>query len=139
FFPGLRYPSATWSSSLSSWGMGCDAFCRYDCHKYSMNTSILIPEKERILGGLWGAVVGDALGVPVEFQGRTALQYSPVTTIKGYGTHNQPPGTWSDDSSLLLCSVDSLNRNEFDTRDMGKRFSDWYDEGLWTPHGNVFD
>ena len=26
---------------------------------------------ERVLGGLWGAVVGDALGVPVEFQSVT--------------------------------------------------------------------
>lgn len=30
--------------------------------------------KDRILGGLWGAVVGDALGVPVEFKSRATVQ-----------------------------------------------------------------
>jgi len=27
-----------------------------------------ISRKDRVLGGLWGVVVGDALGVPVEFE-----------------------------------------------------------------------
>jgi ADP-ribosylglycohydrolase len=27
----------------------------------------IISQRERILGGLWGSLVGDALGVPVEF------------------------------------------------------------------------
>jgi len=40
--------------------------------------------------------VGDALGVPVEFTGRQTLRRDPVTDMVGYGTHNQPAGTWSD-------------------------------------------
>ena len=32
-----------------------------------MSTPTVISQKDRILGGLWGALVGDALGVPVEF------------------------------------------------------------------------
>jgi ADP-ribosylglycohydrolase len=104
-----------------------------------MKPLIPICDRARILGGLWGAIVGDALGVPVEFNSRSALQRAPVTSLRGYGTHNQPLGTWSDDSSMLLCSVDSLIHHEFDTDDIGKRFCAWYDEGLWTPHGNVFD
>jgi len=63
---------------------------------------------ERIQGGLWGAVVGDALGVPVEFRGRKERERDPVTGMRGYGTFNKPPGTWSDDSSLLLCTVEAL-------------------------------
>jgi ADP-ribosylglycohydrolase len=59
--------------------------------------------------------------------------------MRGFGSHNQPAGTWSDDSSLLLCSADSLVRHEFDTEDMGKRFLAWYREELWTPRGRVFD
>jgi ADP-ribosylglycohydrolase len=73
-----------------------------------------IERTERILGGLWGAVVGDALGVPVEFSSREDRKRDPVTGMRGSGTHNQPPGTWSDDSSLLLCTVDSLINHEFD-------------------------
>src|SRR6266404_1872624 len=99
----------------------------------------VISTKDRILGGLWGSLIGDALGVPVEFKDRAVVRADPVTDMRGFGSHNQPPGTWSDDSSLLLCSADSLLRHEFDTEDMGNRFLAWYREELWTPHGRVFD
>jgi ADP-ribosyl-[dinitrogen reductase] hydrolase len=94
---------------------------------------------DRLLGGLWGAVVGDASGVSVEFTSREERRRDPVTDMRGYGTHHQPAGTWSDDSSLLLCTVDSLVNREFDLRDMGRRFVRWYREGYWTPWGKVFD
>ncbi len=98
-----------------------------------------IARKDRVLGGLWGALVGDALGVPVEFESRAEIRSNPVVGMRGHGTHRQPPGTWSDDSSLLLCTADSLLSDEFDTEDMGKRFVAWYQEKLWTPWGKVFD
>jgi ADP-ribosylglycohydrolase len=92
------------------------------------------------LGALWGALVGDALGVPVEFQSRGAVQKNPVTGMRGFGTHNQPPGTWSDDSSLMLCTVDSLVSCDcFDSEDLGDRFVRWKAKGYWTPQGRVFD
>ena len=94
--------------------------------------------KNIILGGLWGALVGDALGVPVEFKSRKELRHNPVTTMLGQGTHNQPAGTWSDDSSLMLCTVDSL-LNGFDTADMGQLFVKWMKDCYWTPHGTLFD
>ena len=98
-----------------------------------------LSNRDRILGGLWGSLTGDALGVPVEFKDRATVQADPVKDMRGHGSHRQPPGTWSDDSSLLLCSTDSLVRHEFDTEDMGARFLSWYREELWTPHGKVFD
>jgi ADP-ribosylglycohydrolase len=98
-----------------------------------------MPRRELVLAGLWGAVVGDALGVPVEFEERLEVRSHPVVGMRGHGTHDQPAGTWSDDSSLLLCTADSLLRHDFDTEDMGKRFVAWYHEGLWTPRGRVFD
>lgn len=104
-----------------------------------MNVATTISKRDRILGGLWGSLVGDALGVPVEFKDRVTVQADPVKGMRGMGTHRQPAGTWSDDSSLLLCSADSLVRSEFDTDDMGARFVRWYHEELWTPHGKVFD
>lgn len=104
-----------------------------------MNPLPPIFRRERILGGLWGSLAGDALGVPVEFKDRATVQADPVNDMRGYGTHRQPPGTWSDDSSLLLCSAESLLHHEFDTEDMGKRFVRWRREELWTPHGRVFD
>jgi ADP-ribosyl-[dinitrogen reductase] hydrolase len=98
-----------------------------------------ISQRERVLGGLWGSLVGDALGVPVEFRARAAVQANPVTDMRGNGTHGQPKGTWSDDGALILCTTDSLVRHEFDLADMGDRFVRWMNGGFWTAHGNVFD
>jgi ADP-ribosylglycohydrolase len=92
----------------------------------------------RILGGLWGAIVGDALGVPVEFQSRNSLRQRPVTEMRGEGTHGQLPGTWSDDSSLLLCTAEAL-LSGFDTGRMADGFVRWLGENHWTPRGEVFD
>jgi ADP-ribosylglycohydrolase len=104
-----------------------------------MNQTSDISVQDRVLGGLWGAVVGDALGVPVEFKSREEVRLNPVADMLGLGTHNQQAGTWSDDSSLLLCTVQSLLSQEFDTTDMGHKFLEWYREELWTPWGRVFD
>lgn len=105
-----------------------------------MNTSPdQMTARERMLGALWGSVAGDALGVPVEFKARDEIRANPVIGMRGYGTHHQPPGTWSDDSSLLLCTVDSLVTEEFNLDDMGRRFVGWFRDFLWTPHGEAFD
>jgi ADP-ribosylglycohydrolase len=95
--------------------------------------------EDRITGSLYGSLVGDALGVPVEFAPRATRRRDPVMDMRGYGTHGQPPGTWSDDGALLLCSVESLALKGFDPRDMGERFVQWYCRGLWSAHGTVFD
>lgn len=98
----------------------------------------MMTTRDRILGALWGAVVGDALGVPVEFTKREERRGDPVVSMRGGGTWRQPPGTWSDDSSLLLCSAESLMCG-FDLADMGRRFVDWHHAERWTPWGQVFD
>lgn len=92
----------------------------------------------QIKGGFFGAAVGDALGVPVEFSARTALSYNPVVSMRGYGVWHQPPGTFSDDSSLLFCTAESLSKG-FDLADMASTFVRWYKEGYWGAHDVVFD
>jgi ADP-ribosylglycohydrolase len=84
---------------------------------------------------LLGLAVGDALGVPWEFQPRGSFR---ANGMRGYGTHNQPPGTWSDDTSLTLCLTDSLSRG-FAPEDIARNFVKWYDNGAFTAYGNVFD
>lgn len=82
--------------------------------------------------------MGDALGVPVEFHGREMRKKDPVTDMRGYGTFDQPPGSWSDDSSLILCTIESL-LDGFNAARMGEFFVRWLKDGYWTPHGVAFD
>ncbi len=93
---------------------------------------------KQIKSALFGVAVGDALGVPVEFKSRQEISQNPVTTMIGYGTHNQPPGTWSDDSSLTFCLAEGLT-NDFCLDEIGQNFVKWYNENYWTPYGEVFD
>lgn len=93
----------------------------------------------RIIGGLLGTLVGDALGVPVEFTGRSTRDLDPVTDMRGFGTWNQPPGTWSDDGAMALASADTLTTHGWNLDRMMEGFRRWYDEAWWTAHGKVFD
>ncbi|MDR6085602.1 ADP-ribosyl-[dinitrogen reductase] hydrolase [Chryseobacterium sp. SORGH_AS909] len=94
--------------------------------------------KNTVKAGIFGICIGDALGVPVEFRSREQLKRSPVTTMRSMGSHRQPAGTWSDDSSLTLCLTDSLCKG-YDLEDMALKFLQWYNEEIWTPYGRVFD
>ena len=110
-----------------------------------------------IKSGIFGLVVADALGVPYEFSSRGTCENNPMTDMIGYGTYNLPPGTWSDDSSLALATLDgltySLESNKdaieessdldileiIDYNDIMQKFSAWFYDNEYTPHGNVFD
>lgn len=99
----------------------------------------MINKHDYIAGSIWGLIVGDALGVPVEFKSREYLKENPVTDMMAYGTHNQPKGIWSDDSSMMLCTLDSLCKGEIDYDDIMLKFSKWMFKGDYTAHGEVFD
>ncbi len=86
---------------------------------------------------VYGAAVGDALGVPYEFRGRES--FTCVTMDEG-GTHEMPRGTFSDDTSLLLATCDSIRATgRIDVDDMQKRFRQWLYKGKYTSDGRVFD
>ena len=85
-----------------------------------------------------GFAIGDALGVPVEFESREALKINPVRGMRGNMMHNQPAGTWSDDSSMVFCTAESLC-NGYSLDDIALQFSNWKNNKFWTPHGRVFD
>lgn len=95
-------------------------------------------ERESIYASIIGGIVGDALGVPYEFTSPTKMKENPATTMTGYGTYNQPAGSWSDDSSMTLATMDSLI-NGVDYDDMMTKFNQWISEGKYTPRGEVFD
>ena len=105
---------------------------------FNKEKNISEDEGNPILGAIMGLCVADAMGVPVEFLSRDKLKENPVTGMRGYGTFNLPPGTWSDDSSLTLCLADSLSRG-LDYKDIMENFSKWLHEDEFTPHGEAFD
>jgi len=95
-------------------------------------------KKELIKNSILGLVLGDALGVPVEFKSRDELDRNPVKDMIGYGTYNQPPGTWSDDSSMALVTMESLT-NGYNPVEIMKSFCRWAHDGYMTPYGKTFD
>jgi len=100
---------------------------------------------ERIAGGLWGLLVGDALGVPYEFHDphdlppRHALEMTPPPSFRRAHAGVQP-GTWSDDGAqalVLLTSLLECGKLELD--DFGKRLAAWYEQGYLAVDNQVFD
>ncbi len=89
---------------------------------------------------IMGVVVGDALGLPVQFQSREALARKPLTDMIGFGTFNMPAGSWSDDSSMALATLDSIREHgKIDCDDIMIRFVEWLKFGKYTPFGYAYD
>jgi ADP-ribosylglycohydrolase len=94
---------------------------------------------EKVQSAFLGFVVGDALGVPVEFSSREERAANPVCEMRSGGAHGQTVGTWSDDTSMTLCVMQSLIEKNIDYADQMARFADWLLNGKNTPHGKAFD
>ena len=102
--------------------------------------------QERIEGGLLGLLVGDALGVPYEFQPPARIparrRRSSSSRPTGYPRAHAgvPPGTYSDDGAQALCLLASLlDRGRLDPDDLARRLLDWYETGYLAVDGQVFD
>lgn len=95
------------------------------------------------LDGMLGLILGDALGCPVQFLSRGEIRnrkQGPVTGMEGYGTYLMPPGTWTDDGSMALASLDSiLTKGKIHPRDTMDRFVAWDLKGAYTQYGQAFD
>jgi ADP-ribosyl-[dinitrogen reductase] hydrolase len=87
---------------------------------------------------LFGVAIGDALGVPVEFKSRAEISRQPVMDMIGYGTHNKPAGTFSDDSSLTFCLAEAI-ASGFTLEGTGRNFINWRYDNYWTADNEVFD
>ena len=95
---------------------------------------------ENYVNGIIGVVVGDALGCPVQFESRETVAEHPVNGMVGHGTFNLPEGSWTDDSSLTLALLDSINnKHGIDYNDIMNNFIKWYCNGEYTPYGYAYD
>lgn len=100
---------------------------------------------DAILGGLFGLLIGDAVGVPYEFHHPNqlpALEELDMEPPKWFRRAHPtaPSGAWSDDGSQALCLLASLlERGRFEAQDFGARLVRWYREGYMAVDGIVFD
>jgi ADP-ribosylglycohydrolase len=90
--------------------------------------------------GILGLAIGDALGVPVEFLDRKYLQKNPVTDLIEDKINDLPKGTWSDDTSMTIATMDSINQsNSINIDDIIQKFISWMDKDEYTATGECFD
>jgi ADP-ribosyl-[dinitrogen reductase] hydrolase len=100
---------------------------------------------DRILGGLYGLLIGDAVGVPYEFHAANRippLEQIDLTPPAGFRrAHAQAPkGAWSDDGAQALCLLASLlQAGKLDLEDFSRRLLNWYEHGYMAVDNVVFD
>lgn len=110
-----------------------------------MNPQTTFITRDRLAGGLYGLLIGDALGVPYEFhapQGIPPLheiEFMPPPDF--HRAHvGTPPGTWSDDGAQALVLLDSLLTCEsLDLKHFADGLLRWESQGVWAVDGRVFD
>lgn len=91
----------------------------------------------KLKSAIYGLAVADAVGVPYEFKMRGSFN---ATDMVGHGSHNQPKGTWSDDTSMTLATCASIKEcGCIDVSDMLARFRAWAHNGKYAIDGRVFD
>ncbi len=100
---------------------------------------------EKVAGGLYGLLVGDACGVPYEFIDPLMLpkfedlcMRPPKGFLRSYA--HVPLGTWSDDGAQALCLFDSLiSCGGYHPYDFSRRLLNWHDYGYLAVDNYVFD
>jgi ADP-ribosyl-[dinitrogen reductase] hydrolase len=105
----------------------------------------MIPLRERLEGGIFGLLIGDALGVPYEFHAPQALP--PLVDIEmtppaqfPRAHARVPPATWSDDGAQALILLASLlDHSALNMQDFGTRLVAWYQTGYMAVDQDVFD
>ena len=99
---------------------------------------MIMTSKEKIKNSIRAYIMGDALGVPFEFKMKGTFKCQDFI---GFGTYQKPAGTWSDDTTFMLCLMDAFCR-----RKEGKlvrqvfmeNLVQWYYTGTFTVDG-LFD
>lgn len=85
--------------------------------------------KRDLKGSIMGAIIGDAVGVNYE-----------LVPKKNKKEIYLEVGKFSDDSSMILCTMESLsNLKDYSSKDIADTFLKWLYEGYWTPQGIVLD
>ena len=101
--------------------------------------------KDKVLGGLWGLLIGDATGVSYEFNPPDKLppfeQIDIIPPNKFEKTYKDIPfGTYSDDGAQFLCVLESfLECKSLNIKNLADKLLDWWTWGHLAVDNNVFD
>lgn len=109
-----------------------------------MTASSAIDRRSRILGSLYGLLVGDALGLPYEslmpseLPPLHLLDMQPPAHLRR-AHPGTPPGTWSDDGAQALALLEALlDAGRVDADAIGARLLAWQSDGRYTVDGSAF-
>lgn len=106
---------------------------------------VILSTSDRIVGGMWGLLVGDAVGVPYEFHAPDRLpplDQIDVVVPEGFSRAHAtaPKGAWSDDGAHALClAVSVVAHRGVNAKDLITRMSNWLRWGYLAVDGKVFD
>ncbi len=94
----------------------------------------------KIVDGIIGHAIGDAMGVPTEFCIREHLLKNPVKEMIGSSKTGQLAGSWSDDTSMEIATIDSFIQNKsFNYDDIMTKWEEWINQAKYTPNNDTFD
>ena len=95
--------------------------------------------RNKAKGMLWGLIVGDAFGSPIQFTGKDNHPW--ITEMVKCPVFNLPAGYWTDDGSMAMCIMDSyVRKGGYDLKDIGATFVKWLMDGyLSSIDGRSFD
>lgn len=86
------------------------------------------------ISGLLGFAVGDAFAAPVEGTKREELLAKPVTKMMDDENQFFEVGTWTDNTSLTIATIDSINAKcSIDYSDIMNKFSIYKQHSEYTP------
>lgn len=95
---------------------------------------------------LYGGAIGDSYGVPYEYssayadRGSFTPKWTSTTETKAGLIGDAPMGTWSDDTSMVLATIDALATDDsVNTDSMLENYRRWVYEGKWTCDGKCTD
>lgn len=94
----------------------------------------------KFVDSIIGHAIGDAMGVPTEFCIREHLLEKPVKEMVGSAKTGQPAGSWSDDTSMEIATIDSFIQNKgFNYDDIMTKWEEWINYAKYTPNNETFD